>query len=103
MTNSNAFSVDSTTDACTRGFNFCNKPITLEKNGEIIELYIIDSEGLGGVDKSQNYDIKIFTMAVLMSSMFLYNSIGVIDEAAINSLSMVTQIASNIVWTEQGS
>jgi len=52
LTNSNAFSVDSTTDACTRGFNFCNKPITLEKNGEIIELYIIDSEGLGGVDKS---------------------------------------------------
>jgi len=51
---------------------------------------------LGGVDKSQNYDIKIFTMAVLMSSMFLYNSIGVIDETAINSLSLVTHLATKL-------
>lgn len=90
LTNTNAFSVDSSTDACTRGFIFCNKPIVLERKGEIIDLYIVDSEGLGGVDKSQNYDVKVFTMAVLMSSMFLYNSVGVIDETAISSLSMVT-------------
>lgn len=33
----------------------------------------MDSEGLGGVDKNQNYDIKIFTLAILLSSFLIYN------------------------------
>ena len=32
----------------------------------------MDSEGLGGVDKNQNYDIKIFTLALLLSSFLIY-------------------------------
>jgi hypothetical protein len=43
-----------------------------------------------------NYDVKIFTLSVLLSSMFLYNSIGVIDETAINALAMVTQLAKSV-------
>lgn len=46
----------------------------------------MDSEGLGGVDKNQNYDVKIFTLAVLLSSFLIYNQVGVIDEIAITNL-----------------
>jgi hypothetical protein len=56
----------------------------------------MDSEGLGGVDKNQNYDIQIFTMAMLLSSFFIYNSYGVIDENSLNALSLVTSLANKI-------
>jgi hypothetical protein len=63
------------------------EPLTIEKDGEVIDVYIMDSEGLGGVDKNQNYDIKVFSLSILLSSFFVYNSIGVIDEVAISNLS----------------
>jgi hypothetical protein len=92
----NAFQVDSTTNACTRGLWFWSEPITIEKDNEIFDIYIMDTEGLGGTDKHQSYDIKIFTLAVLMSSFLIYNSVGVIDENAISNLSLVTNLAKNI-------
>jgi len=39
----------------------------------------IDTEGLGYVDKEQNNDVRIFMLAVLLSSHIIYNCIGVID------------------------
>lgn len=84
------FRVDAKVEACTRGFWILADPITIEKDGNIIDVYFMDSEGLGGIDKHQNYDIKIFTIALLISSFFVYNSIGVIDEVALDNLSLVT-------------
>ena len=63
----------------------------------------MDSEGLGGVDKSTNYDVKIFTLAVLLSTFLIYNSVGVIDEPAINKLSLVTHVAKNIQLTQNSA
>lgn len=60
----------------------------------------MDSEGLGGVDKDQNYDVKTFTLAMLLSSFFVYNSTGVIDENALNSLSLVALLAQRIEHLE---
>jgi hypothetical protein len=88
--------VDSTVNACTRGLWFYSEPITIEKDNEIFDIYIMDSEGLGGVDKNQNYDVKIFTLAVLLSSFMIYNQVGVIDETAITNISLVTNLAKNI-------
>ncbi len=70
--------------------------MTIEKDNEIFDIYVMDSEGLGGVDKNQNYDIKIFTLSVLLSSFLIYNQVGVIDEQAITNLSLVTNLAKNI-------
>lgn len=88
--------MDPSVNACTRGLWFYAEPITIEKEGEIFDIYIMDSEGLGGVDKNQNYDVKIFTLAVLLSSFLIYNQVGVIDETAITNLSLVTNLAKNI-------
>jgi len=90
------FQVNPTTQACTRGLWFFSEPITIERDGEIFDIYIMDTEGLGGIDKHTNHDVKIFTLGVLLSSFFLYNSMGIIDENAITSLSLVVNLARNI-------
>jgi len=46
-----AFKVDQSVHACTRGLWFYKEPITIERDGEIMDVFIMDSEGLGGVDK----------------------------------------------------
>jgi len=50
---------------------------------ENMYIFFLDSEGCDSTDKHEEYDIKIFTLSVLMSSYFIYNSIGCIDEESI--------------------
>lgn len=56
----------------------------------------MDSEGLGDLDKEQNYDLQIFTLSLLLSSFFIFNSSGAIDEHSLNSLSIVTSLLAHI-------
>lgn len=39
------------------------------------------------MEKDETYDAKIFALSVLLSSYFIYNSMGVIDEGALDKLS----------------
>ena len=43
----------------------------------------MDSEGLGAITEDQNHDTRIFMLALLLSSFFIYNSMGTIDEGAL--------------------
>ena len=58
--------------------------------------FLIDTEGLGAYDEEINHDSKIFLIAVLISSLFIYNSFGAIDETAINTLSFVLNLSKTI-------
>ncbi len=64
-------------------------------NGEV-SLIVIDTEGLGAFDEEENHDAKIFLLAVLLSSMLIYNSVGTIDENALNSLSLIVSLSKKI-------
>ncbi len=55
-------------------------------------MLLIDSEGIGAFDEDENHDSKIFLLALLLSSYFIYNSMGTIDENAINSLSLIVSL-----------
>lgn len=57
---------------------------------------VIDSEGLGALDEDSNHDVRIFSLAILLSSYFIYNSVGSIDENALQSLSLVIQLTKHI-------
>jgi len=46
-------------------------------------------QGLGSYTQSKTYDIQIFSLAVLLASLFIYNSMGSIDETALDRLSYV--------------
>lgn len=60
-------------------------------------MLLIDSEGIGAFDEDDNHDSKIFLLALLLSSYFVYNSMGTIDENAINNLSLIVTFIPNPV------
>ena len=64
--------------------------------GEPINVLVIDSEGIGALDEDNSHDSRIFSLAILLSSCFLYNSVGSIDENAIQNLSLVVNLTKNI-------
>ncbi len=49
----------------------------------------MDTEGTGATDQRDNYDTQVFMLAMLLSSYFIYNSVGAIDEKAIQNLSLI--------------
>ena len=55
-------------------------------------MLLIDSEGIGAFDEDDNHDTKIFLLALLICSYFIYNSMGTIDENAINNLSLIVRV-----------
>jgi hypothetical protein len=62
-----------------------NKPIEIDNRpGEPpYKVFIVDSEGIGAFNEDQNHDTRIFLLALLLSSYFVYNSMGTIDENAL--------------------
>ena len=56
----------------------------------------MDTEGLGSLEEGENTDTKIFLMAMLLSSYFIYNSVGNIDEKAIQSLSLIVNLRKDM-------
>lgn len=57
---------------------------------------LIDSEGIGAFDEDDNHDTKIFLLALLLCSFFIYNSMGTIDENALSNLSLIVSLNSPI-------
>jgi len=96
------FTVDPTTDACTQGVWMWSKPVYNERDNT--NIFFLDTEGSNSVEKSATHDAKIFALSLLMSSYFIYNSVGSIDENSINDLSLTTQLSRNIaISTEESS
>ena len=83
------FTVGPTFKPCTKGIWVWSEPIMIKNNNEEFPCFMIDTEGLGAYDEEVNHDSKIFLIAILISSLFIYNSFGTIDENAISSLSFV--------------
>ena len=92
-----AFGVGSTTNACTRGLWLYAAPtVARGADGSPMRVLYLDSEGLGAVGCDVQHEMRIFSLAVLLGSLFLYNSRGAIDEASLTSLSFITQLAKHV-------
>lgn len=61
-----------------------------------MDIILIDTEGFGGMDENANHDSRIFLFSLLLSSFFIYNSQGSIDENALNTLNLVINLAKDI-------
>ena len=61
-----------------------------------MHLFFLDTEGADSVERDRNHDAKIFSLAILMSSLFIFNSVGSIDEKSISQLSLTTTLSKNI-------
>ncbi|KAJ6663880.1 hypothetical protein lerEdw1_009961 [Lerista edwardsae] len=88
------FSLGSTIQAETTGIWMWCRPHP-EKPGHT--LVLLDTEGLGDVEKSNiENDSWIFALSILLSSTFVYNSMGTIDQFALEKLQYVTELTKRI-------
>ena len=91
------FGVGPSINPCTKGIWIWGAPLAgFSDQGEPLNVLVVDSEGLGGIDEDNNHDMRIFSLALLISSYFVYNSMGAIDESAIQSLSLVVNLTKHI-------
>ncbi|KAK9064351.1 hypothetical protein SSX86_015733 [Deinandra increscens subsp. villosa] len=94
---SSGFQVASTHRPCTKGLWLWSTPLRRTAlDGTEYNLLLIDSEGIDAYDQTGTYSTQIFSLAVLLSSMFIYNQMGGIDEAALDHLSLVTEMTKHI-------
>lgn len=104
LNRSNGFGVGPTVNPCTKGLWIWNRPVPGRmSDGTPINVLIIDSEGIGALNEDSSHDTKIFSLAILLSSCFIYNSVGSIDENAIQNLSLVVNLTKNIHIRSQNS
>jgi len=97
LNRSNGFGVGPTVNPCTKGLWCWGTPIKGETpDGEKLNIIVIDTEGIGALDEDQTHDTRIFTLAILASSCFIYNSVGSIDENAVQNLSLVVNLTKHI-------
>lgn len=95
------FQVGKTFKPCTKGIWLWPHPIMVQDStSKPFPTFIIDTEGLCGYDEEINHDTKIFLVAILISSLFVFNSFGPIDENSLNSLDVVLNL-SKILHTEE--
>ncbi|XP_053124833.1 guanylate-binding protein 1-like [Hemicordylus capensis] len=88
------FPLGSTVQANTKGIWMWCVPYPGKPDQTLV---LLDTEGLGDVEKgdSQN-DSWIFALSVLLSSTLVYNSIGTIDQQAMDQLHYVTELTQHI-------
>ncbi|XP_036045164.1 uncharacterized protein LOC118585118 [Onychomys torridus] len=91
------FSLGSTVQSHTKGIWMWCVPHP-QKAGHT--LVLLDTEGLGDVEKGDNQnDCWIFALAILLSSTFVYNSMGAINQQAMDQLQYVTEMTDLIRTT----
>ncbi|XP_072505097.1 guanylate-binding protein 1-like [Notamacropus eugenii] len=88
------FSLGSTVQSHTKGIWMWCVPHPKKPNHTLV---LLDTEGLGDVEKGDNKnDTWIFTLAVLLTSTFVYNSMGTINQQAMDQLHYVTELSERI-------
>ena len=92
---SKGFTVSTSMNArSSRGIWMWNTPIEKSDSGETI--IFIDSGGINSENiYNQQSDSKIFALVILMSSIFIYNTIGDINSNSLNELELIVQFADS--------
>ncbi|XP_028643978.1 guanylate-binding protein 1-like [Grammomys surdaster] len=88
------FSVGSTVQSETKGIWMWCVPHPKKLDHTLV---LLDTEGLGDVEKGDNQnDCWIFALAILLSSTFVYNSMGAINQQVMDQLHYVTEMTHRI-------
>ena len=99
------FSIGSSVQACTKGIWLWGAPLSVKSSapGAPQHLLLLDTEGLQSICQTEGHDAKIFCLALLLSSFFIYNSEKAINNAAIDQLSLVAQLTQRIRVHAEGA
>uniref|UniRef100_A0A8D0VWL3 Guanylate binding protein 1, interferon-inducible n=1 Tax=Sus scrofa TaxID=9823 RepID=A0A8D0VWL3_PIG len=88
------FSLGSTVQSHTKGIWMWCVPHPRNPDHTLV---LLDTEGLGDVEKGDNQnDSWLFALAVLLSSTLIYNSVGTISQQAMDQLHYVTELTDCI-------
>ena len=90
------FPVRPTTQPCTKGLWLWPRAARTRNDGpdgRPCHVLVIDTEGTGATNSNDTRDTRIFALALLLSSYFIYNSQGSIDEPALANLQVVTEVS----------
>ncbi|GIL52651.1 hypothetical protein Vafri_8448 [Volvox africanus] len=91
------FEVASSYRPCTKGLWLWSQPIRRTAlDGSYYYLVLVDTEGIDAYDQTTQDGVSLFSLAVLLSSLFVYNQMGGIDEAALDRLALVTELTRRI-------
>lgn len=94
---SGGFMVGPTHRPCTKGLWMWSAPVErTAPDGSRYSLVLLDTEGIDAYDQTGQYSTQIFSLAVLLSSLFVYNQMGGIDETSLDRLSLVTEMTKHI-------
>ncbi|EQC32966.1 hypothetical protein SDRG_09492 [Saprolegnia diclina VS20] len=87
------FVVGPTTESCTRGIWIWDANVRNSRGEKVL---LMDTEGIASTDNDESYDAKIFSLGLLLSSVFVFNTMGVIDEGAIDRLFLVSELTKHV-------
>ena len=68
------FGVGNSVQACTKGLWIYKEFFPSDDGSK--SLLFVDTEGIDALDANDTHDVRIFTLALLLSSAFLYNSVS---------------------------
>lgn len=86
------FDTGNSINACTKGIWLY--PEIVESEGR--RLLVLDSEGTRSLTASSDADSRLIALSMLLSSAFVYNSSGSIDESALSALGVFAAVAKSI-------
>jgi hypothetical protein len=91
------FAVGPAVQPCTRGLWVWVDPLPTElPDGTKLRIVYVDTEGVGAVKASEQKDMYILVLALLVSSTFVFNTVGAIDENAVAKLAFVTRLSRHV-------
>jgi len=86
----NGFKVGLQTEAETKGL------WVLARSIDNLTVLLIDSEGIDAPGNKATIDSRVFALCLLISSVFVYNTMSLIEENSLRHLSFVTSLAEHI-------
>jgi hypothetical protein len=97
-----AFTVGPTTLACTKGIWLWSETLTAQgPDNRDVKVVVLDTEGIGAPTADATHDTRIFALGLLLSTFFIYNSVGSIDEQALSNMSLVTNLSKQLRSTNE--
>ena len=97
----NGFTVGNTINACTKGIWLWSAPYYNPDNDTTY--LFLDSEGLNSTGEEATFDTQIFSLTVLLSSIFILNIQNKITESDFEQLELVAECSKKISFASASS
>ncbi|OCT61952.1 RING finger protein 112 [Xenopus laevis] len=81
------------TESITKGIWIWNKPFILERNGEKMAVFVLDTEGSLDIEGSRDTSIKLSALSMILSSYLIFNVNSSLKRTELDYLEMYLYVA----------